>query len=100
MKPVVGTVDPQTGTLDVVGEPGATVQLKDAAGTPVGTPVILDSAGKGVLQVPVTQSDKLVAVTQTVNNVESLPTAQISVPLLKPSLDTPSAATGTVAVIG
>ncbi|WP_256677374.1 hypothetical protein, partial [Pseudomonas sp. L13] len=100
LKPVVGTVDPQTGTLDVVGEPGATVQLKDAAGTPVGTPVILDSAGKGVLQVPVTQSDKPVVVTQTVNNVESLPTAQISVPLLKPSLDTPNAATSTVAVTG
>ncbi|WP_218581539.1 hypothetical protein, partial [Pseudomonas sp. L13] len=100
LKPVVGTVDPQTGTLDVVGEPGAIVQLKDAAGTPVGTPVILDTEGKGVLQVPVTQSDKPVVVTQTVNSVESPPSAQISVPLLKPMLDTPNAETGTVAVTG
>ncbi|WP_147482261.1 hypothetical protein, partial [Pseudomonas syringae] len=96
----MGTVDPQTGALAVEGEPGATVQLKDTAGNLVGTPVILNSEGKGVLQVPVTQSDKPVVVTQTVNNVESLPSAEVSVPLLKPLLDTPDAATGTVAVTG
>ncbi|WP_248133228.1 hypothetical protein, partial [Pseudomonas sp. B329] len=100
LKPTLGTVDPQTGTLVVEGKPGATVQLEDAAGNLVGTPVILNGEGKGALQVPVTQSDKPVVVTQTVNNVESLPSAAISVPLLKPLLEVPDAATGTVAVTG
>ncbi|RMU59332.1 hypothetical protein ALP29_05247, partial [Pseudomonas syringae pv. avii] len=100
LKPIVGAVDPKTGTLAVEGKPGATVQLEDATGNLVGTPVILNSDGKGVLQVPVTQSDKPVVVTQTVNNVESLPSAEITVPLLKPLLETPDAATSTVAVTG
>ncbi len=100
LKPVVGAVDPQTGKVAVEGKPGATVQLKDAAGNAVGAPVTLNAQGKGELQVPPTLSGQEVAVTQTVGGVESLPSAGIEVPLLKPTLGVPDANTGTVAVSG
>ncbi|MDD1820362.1 Ig-like domain-containing protein [Pseudomonas aeruginosa] len=76
------------------------MQLKDAAGNAVGAPVTLNAQGKGELQVPPTLSGQEVAVTQTVGGVESLPSAGIEVPLLKPTLGVPDANTGTVAVSG
>ncbi|NCE93602.1 hypothetical protein DK871_26620 [Pseudomonas sp. L13] len=100
LKPIVGAIDPQTGSLIVEGKPGATVQLKDSTGASVGTPVTLGNDGKGILQIPTTLSDQAVTVTQTVNNSESPATAPLTVPLLKPLLEIPDAATGTVAVTG
>ncbi len=99
LKPVVGAVDPQTGKVAVEGKPGATVQLKDAAGNAVGAPVTLNAQGKGELQVPPTLSDQKVTATQTVDGVESLPSVEVTVPLLKPTV-VADANTGTVAVSG
>ncbi|WP_271044285.1 hypothetical protein, partial [Pseudomonas sp. VB3] len=42
LKPTLGAIDPQTGKVEVIGKPGATVQLKDSTGKPVGEPVTLD----------------------------------------------------------
>ncbi|MCO2439423.1 hypothetical protein FA346_30470, partial [Pseudomonas aeruginosa] len=86
LKPVVGAVDPQTGKVAVEGKPGATVQLKDAAGNAVGAPVTLNAQGQGELQVPPTLSDQKVTATQTVDGVESLPSVEVTVPLLKPTV--------------
>ncbi|MCB2254976.1 BapA prefix-like domain-containing protein, partial [Pseudomonas chlororaphis] len=73
LPPVVGVVDPQTGVLPVEGKPGATVQLKDAAGNAVGTSVTLGSDGKGEVQVPPILSGQTVAVTQKIGEQESQP---------------------------
>jgi VCBS repeat-containing protein len=100
LTPTVGTIDPQTGILEVTGKPGATVQLKDSTGKTVGAPVTLDADGKGTLQIPTTLSDQPVTVTQTVDNNESLPTAPQTVPLLKPELGDVNAATGGLTVTG
>ncbi|CRM80295.1 Cell wall-associated protease precursor [Pseudomonas sp. 25 R 14] len=100
LTPTVGAIDPQTGTLEVTGKPGATVQLKDGTGTSVGTPVTLGADGKGTLQIPTTLSDQPVTVTQTVNNNESPATAPQTVPLLKPELGDVNAATGGLTVTG
>uniref|UniRef100_UPI00259A7230 Ig-like domain-containing protein n=1 Tax=uncultured Pseudomonas sp. TaxID=114707 RepID=UPI00259A7230 len=100
LKPIVGAIDPQNGTVTVEGKPGATVQLKDSTGTSVGTPVTLGTDGKGTLQVPSTLSGLPVTVTQTVGSSESPTTAPQTVPLLKPELGTVNLSTNELPVTG
>ncbi|WP_252189551.1 Ig-like domain-containing protein [Pseudomonas sp. SK3(2021)] len=100
LKPTLGAVDPQTGKVEVSGKPGATVQLKDSTGKPVGEPVTLDAQGKGEVQIPTIASGQSVSAVQTVNGVESLPSAAAEVPLLKPTLSTVDLQTGKVEVSG
>ncbi|WP_230589722.1 Ig-like domain-containing protein [Pseudomonas chlororaphis] len=99
LPPVVGSVDPQTGLLSVEGKPGATVQLRDASGNPVGTPVTLGNDGRGEIQVPPTLSGQAVTLMQKVGEQESKASTETAVPLLKPDLVV-DADKGEVAVTG
>ncbi|WP_271044258.1 hypothetical protein, partial [Pseudomonas sp. VB3] len=100
LKPILGVVDPQTGKVEVVGKPGAIVQLKDSTSKPVGEPVTLDGEGKGVIQIPTTASGQALSAVQKVDGVESLPSAAVTVPLLKPVLGTVDADKGELLVSG
>ncbi|WP_271044240.1 hypothetical protein, partial [Pseudomonas sp. VB3] len=100
LKPTLGAIGPQTGKVEVIGKPGATVQLKDSAGKPVGEPVTLDGEGKGAIQIPTTASGQAVSAVQKVGDVESLPSAAVTVPLLKPVLGTVDADKGELPVTG
>ncbi|WP_236314495.1 Ig-like domain-containing protein, partial [Pseudomonas lactis] len=100
LKPTLSEVDPQTGKVEVTGKPGATVQLQDSTGKPIGSPVTLDAQGKGEIQIPTTVSGQAVSAVQTVGGVDSLPSAAVTVPLLKPVPGTVDADKGELPVTG
>ncbi|MCF5010190.1 BapA prefix-like domain-containing protein, partial [Pseudomonas lactis] len=100
LKPILSAVDPQTGKVEVTGKPGATVQLKDSTGKSVGAPVTLDGQGKGEIQIPTTASGQAVSAVQTVGGVDSVPSAAVTVPLLKPVLGAVDADKGALPVTG
>ncbi|MCF5016002.1 Ig-like domain-containing protein, partial [Pseudomonas lactis] len=86
MQPTLGEVDPQTGKVEVTGKPGATAQLKDSTGQPLGEPVMLNEQGKGEFPLDTTASGQSVSAVQVVNGTESRPSTAVEVPLLKPTL--------------
>ncbi|MGN7742385.1 BapA/Bap/LapF family prefix-like domain-containing protein, partial [Pseudomonas sp. 22526] len=82
MEPQVGAIDPTTGELPVTGTPGATAQLQDKDGKPIGTPVVLDAEGQGTVTVPREVSGEPVKVVVTGTDGESSSVTPVNVPVL------------------
>ncbi|RMT59095.1 hypothetical protein ALP43_01857 [Pseudomonas azotoformans] len=99
LKPELGTVNLSTNELPVTGKPGASVQLRDSAGKAVGAPIILDAEGKNVFQLSPSMGGQALVAVQKFNDLESLPSDSVSVPLLKPTLVL-DAASGELSVTG
>ncbi|KAA6174618.1 hypothetical protein F3K50_11675, partial [Pseudomonas marginalis] len=99
LKPELGTVNLSTNELPVTGKPGASVQLRDSAGKAVGAAVILDAEGKKVFQLSPAMGGQALVAVQKFNDLESLPSESVSVPLLKPTLVL-DAASGELSVTG
>ncbi|WP_338109389.1 Ig-like domain-containing protein, partial [Pseudomonas edaphica] len=99
LAPQLGTVDPETGNVAVTGKPGATVQVQDQNGNPIGKPVTLDDKGQGTVTLPGNTSGKQVGVVVKDGDTQS-PATNVDVPLLAPQLGTVDPETGNVAVTG
>ncbi|MCK3864979.1 Ig-like domain-containing protein, partial [Pseudomonas sp. B329] len=99
LKPELGIVNLSTNELPVTGKPGASVQLRDSTGKAVGAPVILDAEGKNVFQLSPAMGGQALVAVQKFNDLESLPSNSVSVPLLKPTLVL-DAASGELSVTG
>ncbi|WP_036998403.1 BapA/Bap/LapF family prefix-like domain-containing protein, partial [Pseudomonas chlororaphis] len=95
LEPQVGTVDPTTGELPVTGTPGATVQLQDKDGKPIGTPVVLDAQGQGTVTVPPEASGEPIKVVVTGTDGEPSLVTTVDVPVLTTQPPSP-AVVGTV----
>ncbi|MGY4817812.1 Ig-like domain-containing protein [Pseudomonas chlororaphis subsp. piscium] len=99
MEPQVGAVDPTTGELPVTGKPGASVQLQDKDGKPVGTPVVLDAQGQGTVTVPPEASGEPIKVVVTGDGQPSSVTT-VDVPALATQEGTVDPTTGELPVTG
>ncbi|MCB2254580.1 VCBS domain-containing protein [Pseudomonas chlororaphis] len=83
----------------MTGKPGATVQLQDKDGNPVGEPVVLDEQGQGTVALPPEASGEQVDVLVKDGDQQS-PVATVNVPLLAPQLGAVDPVTGELPVIG
>ncbi|WP_330211848.1 Ig-like domain-containing protein, partial [Pseudomonas sp. AM4(2022)] len=99
LAPQLGIVDPETGNVAVTGKPGATVQVQDQNGNPIGNPVTLDDKGQGTVTLPGNTSGQQVGVVVKDGDTQS-PATNVDVPLLAPQLGTVDPDTGNVAVTG
>ncbi|WP_277761077.1 Ig-like domain-containing protein [Pseudomonas sp. A34-9] len=99
LAPQLGPVDPVTGNVVVTGKAGATAQVVDKDGNPIGEPVRLDPNGQGTLTVPGNTSGEKVGVVITDGDKQS-PTTNVQVPLFVPVFGVVDAVTGQVSVEG
>ncbi|WP_213154961.1 hypothetical protein, partial [Pseudomonas aeruginosa] len=99
LKPTV-VADANTGTVAVSGKPGASVQLQDKEGNPVGSPVTLNAQGQGVIPLPQSTSGESLEAVQTSDGVKSPTSEAVVVPTLKPVVGAVDPQTGKVAVEG
>ncbi|HCR1552137.1 TPA: hypothetical protein ONA52_005997, partial [Pseudomonas aeruginosa] len=92
-------VDPEKGEIVVTGKPGASAQLQDKDGNPVGEPVVLDERGQGTLTLPPGVSGEQVDVVVKDGDQQS-PVASVDVPLPAPQLGAVDPVTGELPVTG
>ncbi|WP_213154960.1 hypothetical protein, partial [Pseudomonas aeruginosa] len=97
--PQMGAFDTRNNLLEVNGKPGATVQLKNSMGQPIGDPLLLDEKGQVTFELLPQLSAQKITATQTINGVESAP-AEAVVPLLAPVLGPINEETRDVTVSG
>ncbi|OLF52213.1 hypothetical protein BTN82_26210 [Pseudomonas chlororaphis] len=99
LAPQLGAVDPVSGKLPVTGTPGASVQLQDKDGKPVGSPVTLDTLGQGVIKLTHDAGGESLRVIVEKGGQQSS-AAQVETPLLKPVLGPVDALTGQLMLEG
>ncbi|AVO59725.1 hypothetical protein C6Q18_17745 [Pseudomonas chlororaphis subsp. piscium] len=99
LAPQLGTVDPITGELLVTGKPGASAQLQDKDGQPIGSPILLDAQGQGVIKLTHGAGGESLGVIVEKGEQQSSAT-QVDTPLLKPVLGPVDALTGQLTLEG
>ncbi|MGN7744351.1 Ig-like domain-containing protein [Pseudomonas sp. 22526] len=99
LAPQLGTVDPTTGEITVTGKAGASAQLQDKNGQPIGNAILLDAQGQGVIKLTHGAGGESLGVIVEEEGLQSSAT-QVDTPLLKPVLGPVDALTGQLRLEG